>query len=139
MQGRKQCSMLGDDLVHGEANGIEKFRVGGEGCRIDQNFGENIGWAKRRTPFDLTDKSFERFQLFGSGVQFVRDDRSLTVTPYALFLLTTAFGLFGLTLYGLGKLDARLKSLDFPVFNRPVPRLLRAGRRLSRESRCSSK
>lgn len=39
---------------------------------------------------------------------------------YALFLLTTAFGLFGLTLYGLGKLDARLKSLDFPVFNRPV-------------------
>lgn len=43
---------------------------------------------------------------------------------YGLFLLTTAFGLFGLTLFCLGKLDARLKSLDFSIFNRPVSAII---------------
>ena len=39
---------------------------------------------------------------------------------YGLFLLTTAFGLFGLTIFCLGKLETWFKWLDFSVFNRPV-------------------
>lgn len=39
---------------------------------------------------------------------------------YLTLILTTGIGLCGLIIFVLGKVDARLKWLDFSVFNRPV-------------------
>jgi hypothetical protein len=73
--------VLGYNLRHGEADGLEQLGIRGEGGRVDHDIGEEVGRAKRRVPFDLTDKLFELIQFFGGGVQIDGYDYRLTAAP----------------------------------------------------------
>jgi hypothetical protein len=78
LHGRKQRSVLGYDLFHHEADGLEQVGIRGEGGRIDYHRGEQVGRAKRRVPLDLANEPFKPVQFFGGDVEVDRDDRRLT-------------------------------------------------------------